>query len=96
MWKRNWADFSEVADATKRTLGDDVSVFTGNKRGRAEFVDAAESNIRLIAISGSLGGIGLFVAVLVIAGCCRCSYSSGSERSPCCERWAPRRDRFAG
>ena len=52
----------------RRTLGDDVTVFTGNKRGRAEFVDAAESNIRLIAISGSLGGIGLFVAVLVIAG----------------------------
>ena len=62
------ADPSDVSNAVKSTLGDDVSVLTGNKRGRAEFVDAAESNMRLIAISGSLGGIGLFVAVLVIAG----------------------------
>ena len=61
------ADASDVSKAVRRTLGDDVSVFTGDKRGRAEFVDAAESNMRLIAISGSLGGIGLFVAVLVIA-----------------------------
>ena len=62
------ADASDVSSAVRSTLGDDVSVLTGNKRGRAEFLDAAESNMRLIAISGSLGGIGLFVAVLVIAG----------------------------
>jgi len=62
------ANSAEVAHAIQRELGDDVAVFRGDERGRAEFVDAAESNIRLIAISGSLGGIGLFVAVLVIAG----------------------------
>ena len=44
------------------------SVLTGDERGQAEFLDASESSIRLIAISGSLGGIALFVAALVLAG----------------------------
>ncbi len=85
-----------MADAVRTTLGDEVSVFTGDKRGRAEFVDAAESNIRLIAISGSLGGIGLFVAVLVIAGMLSLFVQQRGREVACCERWAPRRDRFAG
>jgi putative ABC transport system permease protein len=62
------ADVSDVADAVRRSLGDDVSVLTGNDRGRAEFLESSDASVRLIAISGSLGGIGLFVAVLVIAG----------------------------
>ena len=62
------ADVAEVADAVRESMGDDVSVLTGNDRGRAEFLDSSDASIRLVAISGSLGGIGMFVAVLVIAG----------------------------
>ena len=62
------ADVAEVADAVRRSVGDDVSVLTGDDRGRAEFLDSSDASIRLVAISGSLGGIGMFVAVLVIAG----------------------------
>ena len=62
------ADVSEVAAALRSALGGDASVLTGDERGKAEFLDSVEDSTRLIAISGSLGGIGVFVAILVIAG----------------------------
>ena len=58
----------EVAADLGKVLGDRAVVLTGDDRGRAEFLDAVGASIRLIAISGSLGGIALFVAALVLAG----------------------------
>jgi putative ABC transport system permease protein len=62
------ADAEAVARAIRASVGSGVAVLSGDDRGRAEFVDAAESNTRLIAISGSLGGIAIAVAIFVIAG----------------------------
>ncbi len=62
------ADAATVATALDKVLDDQFVVLTGDERGRAEFLDSSESSIRLIAISGSLGGIALFVAALVLAG----------------------------
>ena len=62
------ADPVTVAAAIDAAVGDGFVALTGDERGKAEFLDASESSIRLIAISGSLGGIALFVAALVLAG----------------------------
>ena len=62
------ADVTAVAAAVRHTSDGDVSVLTGDERGRAEFLDTADASTRLVAISGSLGGIGMFVAIFVIAG----------------------------
>ena len=62
------ADVSEVAAALSSALDGNASVLTGDERGKAEFLDSSDASTRLIAISGSLGGIGVFVAILVIAG----------------------------
>ncbi len=62
------ADTAAVAAALDEVLGRGLVVLTGDERGRAEFLDSSESSVRLIAISGSLGGIALFVAALVLAG----------------------------
>jgi putative ABC transport system permease protein len=64
----NGADIDTVATALDEALGDEFVVLTGDERGKAEFLESSESSIRLIAISGSLGGIALFVAALVLAG----------------------------
>ena len=65
---RKGADAATVATALGKVLDDQLVVLTGDERGRAEFLDSSESSVRLIAISGSLGGIALFVAALVLAG----------------------------
>ena len=65
---REGADPEVVAAAVDKVLGGEFVVLTGDDRGQAEFLDSAEASIRLIAISGSLGGIALFVAALVLAG----------------------------
>lgn len=62
------ADADAVAAAIGKVLDEKFVVLTGDERGQAEFLDSSESSIRLIAISGSLGGIALFVAALVLAG----------------------------
>jgi putative ABC transport system permease protein len=62
------ADVAEVAATLRSALDGDASVLTGDDRGKAEFLDSTDASTRLIAISGSLGGIGVFVAILVIAG----------------------------
>jgi putative ABC transport system permease protein len=58
----------KAAAAIRRTVGPHRTVLTGDDRGRAEFLDSSDASLRLIAISGSLGGIALFVAALVLAG----------------------------
>jgi putative ABC transport system permease protein len=65
---RPGADPKVVSAALDEALGEAFVVLTGDERGQAEFLDSSESSIRLIAISGSLGGIALFVAALVLAG----------------------------
>ncbi len=65
------ADDAEVATVAARVeelVGGEHVVLTGTDRGKAEFLDNADASVRLIAISGSLGGIALFVAALVLAG----------------------------
>ena len=57
-----------VAAQIAHVVGPDRVVLTGTDRGKAEFLDNADASMRLIAISGSLGGIALFVAALVLAG----------------------------
>ena len=61
-------DIETVAAAVEDVVGTEHVVLTGGERGKAEFLDASDSSLRLIAISGSLGGIALFVAALVLAG----------------------------
>ena len=62
------ADIAATAGRLEQALGEGVAVRTGGGRGKAEFLHSVESNIRLIAIAGSLAGIGMAVAVFVIAG----------------------------
>ncbi len=62
------ADIEEVAHGIEHAVGAKHVVLIGDDRGKAEFLDSADASLRLIAISGSLGGIALFVAALVLAG----------------------------
>ncbi|GII83576.1 ABC transporter permease [Sphaerisporangium siamense] len=57
----------ELARRVERALGDTVTVYAGDRRGMAEDVTAREGREMLIAIGGSLGGVILMVAVLVVA-----------------------------
>src|SRR4051812_9217150 len=43
-------------------------VVTGPARGRAEFPELQEGRTRLIAVAASFGGLGIFVALFVVAG----------------------------
>jgi putative ABC transport system permease protein len=62
------AEEATVAERLRDHLGDDCSVLTGGARGRAEVLDSVDANTRLIAISGSLLGIAVAVAIFVVAG----------------------------
>jgi putative ABC transport system permease protein len=62
------ADVDKTAAAIARVVGPHRLVLAGDDRGKAEFLDNADASLRLIAISGSLGGIALFVAALVLSG----------------------------
>ena len=66
----NGADPADVVATIDREVGasEHVVTLTGDDRGKAEFLDSSDSSIRLIAISGSLGGIAMFVAALVLVG----------------------------
>ncbi|GII62693.1 ABC transporter permease [Sphaerisporangium krabiense] len=57
----------ELAQRVERALGDTVTVYAGDRRGMAEDVTAREGREMLIAIGGSLGGVILMVAGLVVA-----------------------------
>lgn len=48
--------------------GRSMVVHTGKNRGKAEFLDIAEANEGMVAMSGSFGGIALMVAIFVVAG----------------------------
>ena len=62
------ASVDQVASAVRAAAGSHVEVLTGDGRGTAEFLDGVDAGVRLIAISGSLGGIGLAVTIFVVAG----------------------------
>ncbi|MEV8635856.1 FtsX-like permease family protein [Streptosporangium sp. NPDC051023] len=57
-----------LAERVERALGDTVTVYSGDQRGMAEEPAAQGGREMLIALSGSLGGVILMVAGLVISG----------------------------
>jgi putative ABC transport system permease protein len=55
-------------DAAKvRAVAKDAVVLTGRSRGEAEAPERAEGQIRLIAVAASFAGLGIFVALFVVA-----------------------------
>ncbi|WP_433470126.1 ABC transporter permease [Spirillospora sp. CA-128828] len=48
--------------------GTNATVHLGKDRGRAEFLGAEKSRIKLISMGGALGGTALLVAILVVSG----------------------------
>ena len=54
------------ADRLRAAAGD-ARVLAGDARGRAEFPDLEEGKTRLIAVSASFAGLGIFVALFVVA-----------------------------
>ncbi|MFI0479487.1 ABC transporter permease [Actinomadura sp. 9N215] len=50
------------------TNGAGATVHTGKDRGKAEFLGAEKSRIKLISMGGALGGTALLVAILVVSG----------------------------
>ncbi|TDC98138.1 ABC transporter permease [Actinomadura sp. 7K507] len=48
--------------------GTKATVHTGEDRGKAEFLGAEKSRIKLISMGGALGGTALLVAILVVSG----------------------------
>src|SRR5215217_1741840 len=56
-------DVNRVRAATRGAV-----VLTGDARGRAEFPELQEGRTRLIAVAASFGGLGIFVALFVVAG----------------------------
>ncbi|MGV9773001.1 FtsX-like permease family protein [Streptosporangium sp. NPDC003464] len=57
-----------LAERVERALGDSVAVYAGDQRGLAENASAREGREMLIALSASLGGVIVMVAVLVVSG----------------------------
>ncbi|NUP79328.1 MAG: ABC transporter permease [Nonomuraea sp.] len=43
-------------------------LYTGDERGRLEFLDAEQARVKLISMGGSLAGTSLLVAILVVMG----------------------------
>ncbi|MFI0367465.1 FtsX-like permease family protein [Actinomadura sp. 1N219] len=54
-----------IEDAVR---GTGATVHTGEDRGKAEFLGAEKSRIKLISMGGALGGTALLVAILVVSG----------------------------
>ncbi|MFI7537353.1 FtsX-like permease family protein [Streptosporangium sp. NPDC049376] len=57
-----------LADRVEQALGDSVAVYSGDQRGLAETPSAHEGREMLIGLGGSLIGIVVMVAVLVVSG----------------------------
>ena len=55
-------------DVQHALASSEVAVYTGHDRGEAEFLDVAETRQTLLAMSGSVGGLAMMVAVFVVAG----------------------------
>jgi putative ABC transport system permease protein len=51
-----------------RAVAPHSRVLTGDARGRAEFPEQEEGRTRLIAVAASFGGLGVFIALFVVAG----------------------------
>lgn len=47
-------------------LDDRLVAYTGDERGRVEFLGAEQARVRLISLGGALGGTSLLVAILVV------------------------------
>ncbi|ONK13419.1 ABC transporter permease [Streptomyces sp. MP131-18] len=59
----------QLADRVAEALaGTPARVHTGDGRGPVEFPAAEQARVRLISMGGAIGGTGLLVAVLVVAG----------------------------
>ncbi|MEV6808925.1 FtsX-like permease family protein [Streptomyces sp. NPDC051132] len=66
---RPGADTDRVRSALADTFKDDqVSVLTGDKRGRAEFPDVVTHGKNLVSMSAVFGGLAAMVTVFVVAG----------------------------
>ncbi|GLZ75934.1 ABC transporter permease [Actinorhabdospora filicis] len=62
-------DTGALADAVRAALtGTPGKVYTGDDRGRLEFVDADAARVKLISMGGAIGGSALLVAILVVVG----------------------------
>jgi putative ABC transport system permease protein len=57
-----------AAQADAAVAGSGALVWTGDRRGQAEFTDAGAARVKLISMGGVIGGTALIVAVLVVAG----------------------------
>jgi putative ABC transport system permease protein len=51
-----------------RTAGTDAAVLTGAARGNAESPSVQIGRIQLIAVAASFGGLGMFIAIFIVAG----------------------------
>jgi putative ABC transport system permease protein len=51
-----------------RAAAPGAAVLTGDARGRAEFPEVEEGQTRLIAVSASFAGVGIFLALFVVIG----------------------------
>jgi len=66
---RPGADTGQVRAGVQRALaGTALAVYSGNGRGEAEFLDVAATRETLLALSGTVGGLAVMVAVFVVAG----------------------------
>lgn len=62
-------DVDALADALRTALtGTPGKVYTGDDRGRLEFVNADAARVKLISMGGAIGGSSLLVAILVVVG----------------------------
>lgn len=59
-------DAAALATALAK-VAPETEVLTGDDRGRVEFPDSVQSNSDIVAISGSVGGIAILVAIFVVA-----------------------------
>lgn len=58
-----------AASAVREALrGTPARVYTGDARGRLEFIDASKARVTLVSMGGALGGTSLLVAILVVVG----------------------------
>ncbi|MEV4180284.1 FtsX-like permease family protein [Streptosporangium canum] len=59
--------FPEV-DVAPALAGTPGVVYTGDERGRIEFLNAEKARTKLVSLGGALGGTSLIVAILVVVG----------------------------
>lgn len=60
-------DVTAVADAVRSAVGDDMHVYTGTQRAKAERPEVAAQNSDLVELSAAVGGLTVVLAMIVIA-----------------------------